>query len=382
MKNLFSKSLMMAAAAMMFVSCSNEEEVVVNAPATTNEVSIALSVKGTRTASADMNFDGTANIKNVAVVPYVTTLAQKPVCWETITKDQATTNPEAKKTQMLSSVNLFKVYGNLTGDQYAKVNDGTFNLTAADLALKARTELGYEAYYACHPALYYFKSEIQFKVATQGANWAGAIDWTTNSGSIGDAKYVKIEDVNYAVASLAVSVMNDAENIFLKETGSVAESVDAAVKVTGIVVRDQKNFDLDFNLTGDPLDVYETAVKEGFGTKINNKDDATNGNIFAILSPSETGERVKLAIEFEVKEGYKFTDLNNIEHVAGDRFFLNMQLSPATYEVFQADYLTKVNATVKNWGLATEEPEDVTDAEIGVVFDVDWEEGNLYEVEL
>lgn len=382
MKNLFSKSLMMAAAAMMFVSCSNEEEVVVNAPATTNEVSIALSVKGTRTASADMNFDGTANIKNVAVVPYVTTLAQKPVCWETITKDQATTNPEAKKTQMLSSVNLFKVYGNLTGDQYAKVNDGTFNLTAADLALKARTELGYEAYYACHPALYYFKSDNQFKVATQGANWAGATDWTTNSGSIGDAKYVKIEDVNYAVASLAVSVMNDAENIFLKETGSVAESVDAAVKVTGIVVRDQKNFDLDFNLTGDPLDVYETAVKEGFGTKINNKDDATNGNIFAILSPSETGERVKLAIEFEVKEGYKFTDLNNIEHVAGDRFFLNMQLSPATYEVFQADYLTKVNATVKNWGLATEEPEDVTDAEIGVVFDVDWEEGNLYEVEL
>ena len=337
MKNLFSKSLMMAAAAMMFVSCSNEEEVVVNAPATTNEVSIALSVKGTRTASADMNFDGTANIKNVAVVPYVTTLAQKPVCWETITKDQATTNPEAKKTQMLSSVNLFKVYGNLTGDQYAKVNDGTFNLTAADLALKARTELGYEAYYACHPALYYFKSDNQFKVATQGANWAGATDWTTNSGSIGDAKYVKIEDVNYAVASLAVSVMNDAENIFLKETGSVAESVDAAVKVTGIVVRDQKNFDLDFNLTGDPLDVYETAVKEGFGTKINNKDDATNGNIFAILSPSETGERVKLAIEFEVKEGYKFTDLNNIEHVAGDRFFLNMQLSPATYEVFQAD---------------------------------------------
>lgn len=375
---------MMAAAAMMFVSCSNEEEVVVNAPATTNEVSIALSVKGTRTASGDMNFDGTADIKNVAVVPYVTTLAQKPVCWETITPAQAA-KPEAQKTQMLSSVNLFKVYGNLTGDQYAKVSGGTFNLTTADLALKNRTESGYETYYACHPALYYFKSDNQFKVATQGDSWAGATDyWTTNSGSIGDAKYVKIEGVNYAVASLAVSVMNDAENVFVDATsGDPAPTVQDAVKVTGIVVRGQKNFDLDFKLTGDPLDVYETAVKEGFGTKIINKDDAaTNGNIFAILSPSETGERVRLAIEFEVKEGYKFTDLNNNEHVAGDRFFLNMQLSPATYEVFQADYLTKVNATVKNWGLATEEPEDVTDAEIGVVFDVDWEEGNLYEVEL
>lgn len=373
---------MMAAAAMMFVSCSNEEEVVVNAPATTNEVSIALSVKGTRTASADMNFDGIADITNVAVVPYVTTLAQKPVCWETITKDQAT-KPEAKKTQMLSSVNLFKVYGNLTPEQYAKVKDGTFNLTADDLALKAREELGYGTYYACHPALYYFKSDNQFKVATQGDNWAGVTDWATNSGSIGDAKYVKIEGVNYAVASLAVSVMNGAENIFLETTGEPAESVDAAVKVTGIVVRDQKNFDLDFKLTGDALDVYETAEKAIFGTHINSKADAAaNGNIFALLSPSEAGQKVRLAIEFEVKEGYKFTDLNNSEHVAGDRFFLNMQLSPATYEVFQADYLTKVNATVKNWGLATEEPEDVTDAEIGVVLDVDWEEGNLYEVEL
>lgn len=383
MRNLFSKGLMAAAAVMMFASCSNEEEMV-QGPASENDVTIALSVRGTKAAPGDMNFAGTNDIKNVAVVPYAGGVAQKPVVWETITAAEATA-PKAQKTQLVSSVSLFKVYGNLTADQYNLVKNGSFGLGQQAFYLANSQVAAHETYYAPHAGLYYFKNASDFQVNSTAASWdAVGEDWTTNSGNVEGAKFIKISGVNYAVGSLAVAVMNEGQNIFKTTEGQPAGSVEEAVEITGIVIKGQKDFDLDFNTTGVGKDVYDTAAKATFGTDIKDKNDAaTNGNIFVVVAPTTADEKVQVSIEFKVKDGYKFTASDGItEFVAGENFYLGMQLSPADYSVFKADYLTKVNARVKNWGLATEEPVDVTDAEIGVEFNTAWEEGNLYDVEI
>lgn len=383
MRNLFSKGLMAAAAVMMFASCSNEEEMV-QGPASENDVTIALSVRGTKAASDDMNFAGTNDIKNVAVVPYAGGVAQKPVVWETITAAEAAA-PEAQKTQLVSSVNLFKVYGNLTPEQYKLVKDGSFGLGQQAFYLANSQVAAHETYYAPHAGLYYFKNASDFQVNSTAASWDAVGDaWTTNSGNVEGAKFIKISGVNYAVGSLAVAVMDGGQNIFVNtQTDAPAASVEDAVEITGIVIKGQKDFDLDFKTTGAGKDVYDTAAKATFGTDITGKGDAAaNGNIFVVVAPTADDEKVQVSIEFKVKENYKFTASNGTEFTAGENFYLGMQLSPADNSVFKADYLTKVNATVKNWGLATETPVDVTDAEIGVVFDTAWEEGNLYEVEL
>lgn len=388
MKNLFSKSLMAAAAVMMFASCSNEEEVV-NVPVTNNDVTIGLAVRtaavNTKAAGADMNFAGTAEIKNVAIVPFANSAVQRPVCWETVTSEEGA-DGVSQKAQLLSSVNQFKVYGNLTDDQYALVKAGTFNLPATAFNLVASEVANHESYYAPHASLYYFKNATTFSTAAAGTNWASA-SYTDGQSSINGAKYIKISDVNYAVGSLAVAVKNGAlDEGFVKVEDSSTATAAEAIEISGIVVKGQKDFDLNFATTGTEKAVYDVVDpdKKAFATNsITDKDDAAqNGNLFVRVSPTGTTEKVTVSIEFVVKQGYKFTNKQNTSFTEGQNFYLSMQLSPATYEVFKADYLTKVNATVKNWGLATDEPVDVTDAEVGVVFDVDWEEGNVYDVEI
>lgn len=385
---LFAAALVASTVGM--TSCSNEDVAgIENIQGQNAEVTIGLAVKGagvnTKAAGADMNFDGTADIKNVAIVPYAASAAQRPVCWETISATNGTEGV-SQKAQLLSSVNLFKVYGNLTDAQYKNVNAGTFNLAANTFYLTSSTVSGHESYYAPHASLYYFKYADKFSTATTGEDWKTA-EYTTDQSSISNAKYIQISDVNYAVGSLAVAVKNGAldEGFVKVDDGSPATAANA-IEISGIVVKGQKDFDLDFKTTGDEKAVYDVVdpAKIAFAeNSISNKSDAaTNGNLFVIVSPTGADQKVTVSIEFKVKDGYKFTNKQNQSFTAGQNFYLSMQLSPAANTVFKADYLTKVNATVKNWGLATEEPVDVTDAELGVVFDVDWEEGNIYDVEI
>lgn len=103
-----------------------------------------------------------------------------------------------------------------------------------------------------------------------------------------------------------------------------------------------------------------------------------------IASPTADAENVNVNIEFELPANkyLKKTDGTVIGGTSATKFYLGLQLTPQTYNVFVADYVTYLNATVKNWGIASKTPVVVTDAEIGVVFDVDWEEGNIYNVEI
>lgn len=379
---------MMAAAAMMFVSCSNEEELV-NVPGANGDetkVTLGVSVLGSK-GYADMNFDNMTTLKNVAVVPFIgENLPQKPIQWTDVT---STTEPVT--AQMNNTVDRFKVYGNLTDDQFGKTAS-VYGLTNADFALQEIVggEVNGEKMYSPHAKLYFFKNADNFGRATEGASWADAV-YSFETGAIGNAKYIKVSEVNYAVGTLVAAVMNgDDSNCFYTNEGLTEGATNAAgagVKVSAILIDGQKDFDVDFKTINDGKTVYEEADKEGaFSTvRVSDYEDWKNGNIFSIVSPTSNAEEVNVNIEFTLPQDFflKKTDGTAIGSADADtKFYLGLKLTKGDHEVFAAGYTTFLNATVKNWGIATDKPVEVTNAEIGVEFDTTWKVGNVYDLDI
>lgn len=393
-KSMYLFAAALVAGTMGMTSCSNDEMDENLAKGKNTDVTIGLSVRNssvdTKAAGSDMNFDGKADIKNIAVVPFVGTAVQKPITFANITNDETTT--EIKTVQMVNTVNSFKVYGNLSDEQYAKVNDGVYGLTNTDFAL---TPIATTSYYNPHTQLYYFTNATSFYRSSTGETWASA-DWgTASTGAIGTAKYIKIEGVNYAIGVLAAAVMNgdDTQCFYTNEaaTEGAQTAATAGVTVSAILVEGQKDLTVDLATTGDAKTIYVAADKAGaFSTKKINStaDAAANGNLFSVVSPTAGGEAVNVNIEFNLPAGnYLKTTTGDVIGDAGTatKFYLGLKLTKDdqhTNEVFAADYITILNATVKNWGIASETPVTITDAEIGVVFDLSWQAGNIYEVEI
>ena len=199
---------------------------------------------------------------------------------------------------------------------------------------------------------------------------------------------------NYAVGVLAAAVMNDDQTLCFEVGGEKKNAVAAGVKVSGIILDNQKGFEpVNFTTTGDAVKVYEPVAtgKEDFGTRMASSADAANGNLFVIVSPTTT-EEVSANIEFLLPEDVTLTKTDGTTvtgAVGGTKLYLGLKMKPTGQattskisSVFAADYVTILNATVKKWGIASETPVDVTDAEIGVEFDVDWQQGNIYDVEI
>lgn len=394
---LFAAAL--AASTMGMTSCQNEDVAgIENIQGEQTKVSLGLSVKGagvnTKAAGVDMNFDGKADIKNIAVVPFVGTAAQKPIPFADIKNDGTTT--EIKTVQMVNTVNKFKVYGNLTEAQYKKVNGGVYGLTDADFALSQASMIGSTQCYNPHSQLYYFANAESFYRATEGADWAQA-QWgqSATTGEIGTAKFIKIDNVNYAVGVLAAAVMNgDATECFYTDKDATQGAMNAAtagVTVSAVLVEGQKDFTENFATTGDAKTIYVAADKSGaFSTdKISETTNAAaNGNVFSVVSPTANGEAVNVNIEFNLPAN-KFLKTTTGKVIGSadnaTKIYLGLKMTKDekhTNEVFAADFVTILNATVKNWGIASETPVTVTDAQIGVVFDVAWQKGNIYEVEI
>ena len=196
--------------------------------------------------------------------------------------------------------------------------------------------------------------------------------------------------LNYAVGVLAAAVLNgDADNncFYTNAAGTegATNAAGAGVKVSGIVVDGQRDFDVNFVTINDAKTVYETAAVTAFATAAIGTANQGAANLYMIASPTGS-EDINVNIEFTLPAGYflKQTSGEVIGSAESDtKFYLGLQLTPTTeHNVFVADFVTYLNATVKNWGLASEEPVTVTDAEIGVVFNVEWQEGNIYNVEI
>lgn len=401
---LFAAALVASTVGM--TSCSNEDVAgIENIQGQETKVSMALSVAPSTRATADeVNLGEKKAISNVAVVPMVGSAPQTPVLWDNIAN---TGSSDVKTVDLLSSVNGFKVYGNLeTTVQYAAIKQAKPNdmkLTDEMFALKSdgAPMINTVQCYKPHTQLYYYRNVKagEFWTANNGASWAEASDWS-KAQNIGSAKYVKVDNINYAVGVLAAAVMNgDGENkcFYSSEEDANGEGTSAmtaataGVTVSAVLVEGQKDFTVDFATTGAAKTIYVAADKSGAfsSTKINSTSDAAaNGNVFSVVSPTANGEAVNVNIEFNLPAGaFLKTTTGKVIGSADNatKFYLGLKMTKDekhTNEVFAADFVTILNATVKNWGIASETPVEVTDAQIGVVFDVEWEEGNIYEVEI
>lgn len=394
---------MMAAAAMMFVSCSNEEDVVVNPyEGKTTDVSIAMSVKGSKASASDVNMDGDeeiATIKNVVIVPMVGTAFQNPIMFGDFTKNDV--NSKTEKRTLPQTVNKFRVYGNATtatAKEQKVFSDGDLTMSVGAKVVKGEMDC-----YAPH-ALYYYSENSNFKMATGTTfDWLASSSWADSNGEpIGTNNLVKLGGVQYKMGVLAALLMNgDTTTDFYSadgtKLGKFSES-SAPITVTGITVSDQtKEFNVNFEAQGTPVNVYETAANTAIypngDTKLSHADRSA-GNVYCVVAPSEAGKTVTLNIEFTVKDGVYFVAQSgqkfgtvDVDPEAKKTFYLPVvldksQATSGSGEIFAADYATLLNATVKNWGLASEAPVESSDVTIGVEFDVTWGEGLVFDIDI
>lgn len=396
MKNLFSKSLMVAAAALTLVSCSNEEEVPVNPyEGKTSDVTVVMSIvgAGSKSSAADVNMAGNVqDINNAVIVPMVGNAYQTPIVFETIS------NGSDKKVKTLpQTVNRFRVYGNAkecTADE-TKV----FTKEHLKFEVGSATEINRENFYAPHGLYYYRDTQNDGYKAANNTSWDDVI-WTSvtpNSDPIGTNNCVKIDGVKYAVGVLAAAVKNgDTTTEFYDtdpSTGSPLGSTwqEGDIEISGILIYDQaKSFDDSFTASGDEVNVYEEVAngKAEINDENNvNTDSRGTGNIYCVVAPTaKTVNTVSLNIEFIAKKYFKLADGTVV--APNDKIYLPVVLdklaigADAEKQIFEAAVATFLNATVKNWGLASKTPIESTDVTIGVEFDASWAAGLNFNLDI
>lgn len=396
MKNLFSKSLMVAAAALTLVSCSNEEEVPVNPyEGKTSDVTVVMSIvgAGSKSSAADVNMAGNVqDINNAVIVPMVGNAYQTPIVFETIS------NGSDKKVKTLpQTVNRFRVYGNAkecTADE-TKV----FTKEHLKFEVGSATEINRENFYAPHGLYYYRDTQNDGYKAANNTSWDDVI-WTSvtpNSDPIGTNNCVKIDGVKYAVGVLAAAVKNgDTTTEFYDtdpSTGSPLGSTwqEGDIEISGILIYDQaKSFDDSFTASGDEVNVYEEVAngKAEINDENNvNTDSRGAGNIYCVVAPTaKTVNTVSLNIEFIAKKYFKLADGTVV--APNDKIYLPVVLdklaigADAEKQIFEAAVATFLNATVKNWGLASKTPIESTDVTIGVEFDASWAAGLNFNLDI
>lgn len=396
MKNLFSKSLMVAAAALTLVSCSNEEEVPVNPyEGKTSDVTVVMSIvgAGSKSSAADVNMDGNVqDINNAVIVPMVGNAYQTPIVFETIS------NGSDKKVKTLpQTVNRFKVYGNATTSNAKETT--VFKSTDLTFTVGTSQQIDGKDFYAPHGLYYYRDTQNEGYRATTNDNWENVTwtDVTPDSDPIGTRNCVKIDGVKYAVGVLAAAVKNgDTTTEFYDtdpSTGSPLGSTwqEGDIEISGILIYDQaKSFDDSFTASGDEVNVYEKVAN---GKAAINDQNAVNenfrgtGNIYCVVAPTaKTVNTVSLNIEFIAKKYFKLADGTVV--APNDKIYLPVVLDKlaigagAEKQIFEAAVATFLNATVKNWGLASKTPIESTDVTIGVEFDASWAAGLNFDLDI
>lgn len=384
---LFATALV--AGTMGLTSCQEEVE----NPAATGEstVTIGLSTIGTRSSANEVNMgSGLQKISNVVVVPMIQNAYQNPILFGDFTPTN-TGKLTKKATTLSQSVSRFKVFGNVPASCFGSLSEAAVFTNAA---IKTEAAVGAPTtgtYSKPHGLYYYYDTNASGFLASVN-EWPSTGEptgWQTVT-ALGANKSVKITPVDYAVGVLAAAVLNGDNTAVFKEGASAdlktfESCTTNPVTVSGLIVYGQtETFDADFKASGS-VNVYETAAVPAIGDATVDNDNRGNGNIYCVVAPT-SADRVSLNIEFEVATGYSLTLVNGEEVAAGERFYLpvvlNKALATGTGSVFEADKATFLNATVKNWGLASETPVQTTDVTVGVEFDVTWGAGLVFNVEI
>lgn len=386
---LFATALV--AGTMGLTSCQEEVENPASVDGKTTKVAISMSLaQQTRATADEVNMGAAiADINNVAIVPMVGDLAQNVIAMGTFKAKEA--NTHYKEASILQTVDKFRVYGNLPK---AFPNNGAFVFPSL-----AQETAGVGSCVKPHALYYYAEAgntgENKFQVGT-GASWADVEDWAPigDGEAVGENTNIKISGVKYAVGVLAAGVLDGSDKtkkIFKDEKGTysinelaVAEpAVANPFVVAGIVVEDQpKNFTETFAEKDGSVMVYETAIAAnllagkisfGEGNKV------AGANVYCVVAP-EDKDKIKVNIRFQNKSG-KTLVLNDKTEIAPDGYFyLWAALSKKDgNNIFSAATSTLLNATVQDWGRATEDIVETTDVAIGLEIETAWAKGISYD---
>lgn len=399
---LFAAALVASTVGM--TSCSNEEVAGIE-QGVENKVTLTMSMAdkfGTRSTADDVNLGGLSAIENVVVVPMIKDAYQNPILMGQLTPS-GTTATKSVQAPLNSNVNAFKVYGNVA-EQEPKIFDPNKIFAGFSVSAVARLDkINGQTVYDPHGLYYYGYAKAGDNNILVG-NSVSPNTPLEKEATIGKNSYVTVKGVNYAVGVLAAAIFNgDASELYVSSNPdgtSPSEAVkggdEGNIDITGIIIDGQyKTLDQDFEKKGeDIVSVYEEVAtgKEDFAAsklQFTEVKNTNGGNFYVVVtetgSTTAVGGNVTGNIEFTLAAG-KYIKTNAGTVIGGaepTKFYLPFVLKPTTDKaVFMKDYTTLFNATVKDWGLISDKPVEITDVNLAVEIDVQWNQGIVYDVEI
>lgn len=226
-------------------------------------------------------------------------------------------------------------------------------------------------------------------VFTNNYGTAGSVAATTRS-------VVLQKELQYAVADMATQVKVSTATI-KDSKGNIVSIPAGGLKVTGILVGDQKNVDFKFQPNGSTAyTLYDNTIQDNGGNDCMAKVSATtysNPNHTLVLETAAAA-RVRVAVEFQ-NTGSDFYGYQKQLIPAGGKFYLIAELDPAATgatapgeyttlnQVFKQDFTTVVKLNITSLAKAYNVIPDLRapQLEFGMSVDLKWQTGMNFEVD-
>ena len=226
-------------------------------------------------------------------------------------------------------------------------------------------------------------------VFTENYGTAGSVAATTRS-------VVLQKELQYAVADMATQVKVSTATI-KDSKGNIVSIPADGLKVTGILVGDQKNVDFKFQPKGSTAyTLYDNTIQDNDGHDCMAKVSATtysNPNHTLVLETAAAAS-VRVAVEFQ-NTGSDFYGYKGQLIPAGGKFYLIAELNPAATgatapgeyptlnQVFKQDFTTVVKLNITSLKNAYNVIPDLRapQLEFGMSVDLKWQTGMNFEVD-
>lgn len=251
--------------------------------------------------------------------------------------------------------------------------------------------------------MYYTNSKIKTSTSPKLDNYEDAASWLSilntyekNDGSVNSkTRSIAIKDtVQYAVARLDVQVKIGGEGVYLEDNNPVTTenhivNPTGGYTLTAVLVGGQKNVGFDFTPKGSTA--YTIYDKEMSGSIAAEFGSFSAANSTLVLETA-ANESQFIAIELVNTTGEDFYGVEECLVPAGGKFYLvgelkadNRTSSERTEgKVFKQDFTTTAKLTIGNLKKAYNTLPDLRapELEVGLSVDLNWQEGNVYEVTL
>lgn len=260
------------------------------------------------------------------------------------------------------------------------------------------------------PAQLYYRSNtpIGVKNATvfdTPSNYTG-MPWSTvftnNYGTAGSVaattrSVVLQKELQYAVADMATQVKVSTATI-KDNKGNIVSIPAGGLKVTGILVGDQKNVDFKFQPKGSSTayTLYDNTIQGNGGSDCMAQVSATTYSSpnHTLVLETAAGASVRVAVEFQ-NTGSDFYGYKGQLIPAGGKFYLIAELDPAATgatapgeytslnQVFKQDFTTVVKLNITSLAKAYNVIPDLRapQLEFGMSVDLKWQTGMKFEVD-